>query len=567
MSLKTAILSAAITLLFMLPACAETASYVQSYVDDETGLVFFEAQSGDWGLMTMDGKVLLEPTLADQGLMGYRFTGGYAIVRDKQGLWGMIDTAGTIVAPFRFDVIWGFSEGFAVIRIDDLYGFIDETGAMICDAVYKEASSFHEGYAAVKIGGKYGFLGTSGELAIDAVYGYAGSFEDGLAAVKLDGKYGYVDHAGTVVIPVKYDGATSFQYGLAAVHLDGTALVLDKAGETLLTLPGDGDDISIDIISADEVHAIDEAAERVDYYYRREGGFRLVTEIGSSFDITEYYPNEGAKVAVQDEPAVPPDWKSGAALPKIDGATALFPVYSALVQATYPNSTRYGDLITCAKTDGAYEKLISGEADVIFVAGPSDEQTEAAARAGVAFALTPIGKEAFVFFVSRENPLTEITLDEIRGVYSGKITHWEELGIEDLGDIVAYQRPENSGSQTALETLMEGHTLMEAPSEAVGNFMDDMVLLVEYRNTANAIGYSFRFYVTSLMNSSVTLLDVDGVAPTVENIRSGEYPLITQLYAVTRKGEKNPNVAIFLDWVTSGQGMELVEKAGYVPEK
>ena len=62
-------------------------------------------------------------------------------------------------------------------------------------------------------------------------------------------------------------------------------------------------------------------------------------------------------------------------------------------------------------------------------------------------------------------------------------------------------------------------------------------------------------------------LSVDGVAPTVENIRSGEYPLITQLYAVTRKGEENPNVALFLDWVTSDAGMELIEKTGYVAER
>ncbi len=97
--------------------------------------------------------------------------------------------------------------------------------------------------------------------------------------------------------------------------------------------------------------------------------------------------------------------------------------------------------------------------------------------------------------------------------------------------------------------------------------MDEMVIRVEYKNAENAIGYSFRFYVTDLMHSDVTLLAVDGVPPTVENIRSGEYPIITQLYAVTRRGEENPNVSIFLDWMTSDQGMELVEKAGYVSER
>ena len=89
---------------------------------------------------------------------------------------------------------------------------------------------------------------------------------------------------------------------------------------------------------------------------------------------------------------------------------------------------------------------------------------------------------------------------------------------------------------------------------------------VEYQNSANAIGYSFRFYVTGLMQADVKLLAIDGVEPTVENITSGAYPLITQVYAVTRKGEENPNVAAFLAWVQSDQGMELIEKSGYVPE-
>ncbi len=94
-----------------------------------------------------------------------------------------------------------------------------------------------------------------------------------------------------------------------------------------------------------------------------------------------------------------------------------------------------------------------------------------------------------------------------------------------------------------------------------------MIVLVEYRNLTNAIGYSFRFYVTDLMGSDVTLLSVDGVSPTVENIRSGAYPLNTQFYAVTRKDETNLNVPIFVDWVASDQGMALIEKAGYVAEK
>ena len=279
-------------------------------------------------------------------------------------------------------------------------------------------------------------------------------------------------------------------------------------------------------------------------------------------------PNTGSKVAVLEEP-VEIQWDASALKPRLDGATALFPIYSAFGQAAYGYVLRYGEehsdpLITCTRTNRAYERLIEGGTDVIFCAEPSDAQLEMAAAAGVEFELTPFGREAFVFIVQNENPLESITVEQIQKVYGGRITDWAELGIEGLGEIIAYQRPENSGSQTALEALMGDVPLMEAPGKWVADGMGDILLQVEYRNLPNALGYTFRFYCTDMEGSEVKLLAIDGVAPTVENIRNGSYPITSTLYAVTRKGENNPNVQILLDWVQGPQGQALVEKSGYV---
>ena len=244
-------------------------------------------------------------------------------------------------------------------------------------------------------------------------------------------------------------------------------------------------------------------------------------------------------------------------------------MYSAIVQATYPRDVIYGTpmddpLVLCTKTNKAYQRLIEGSADVIFCAGPSDEQLAAAQAAGVELELTPFGAEAFVFTVNAENPLENITTEQIQGVYSGAITDWSELGVDGLGEIVAYQRPKNSGSQTALEKLMGDVELMTPPQQLVTDGMEDILENIEYRNLPNAIGYSFRFYCTEMVGSGVKLLSIDGIEPTVVNIRSGAYPHVTTLYAVTRKGETNPNVGILLSWLTSEQGQRLVEKSGYV---
>lgn len=183
-------------------------------------------------------------------------------------------------------------------------------------------------------------------------------------------------------------------------------------------------------------------------------------------------------------------------LPQMDGATALYPVYAAFAQATYPETLADWEdwdvehLVNCSTTSMAYRQLVDGKCDIIFVAGPSREQEAYAKEQGVELVYTPIGREAFVFFVNPKNPIDGLTLEQIRGVYSGRITRWTELGVRGLGKILAFQRSEGSGSQTALERFVMGDTpLMPAKKETVMGGMGGIVEQVSsYKNHPNAIG-------------------------------------------------------------------------------
>ena len=96
--------------------------------------------------------------------------------------------------------------------------------------------------------------------------------------------------------------------------------------------------------------------------------------------------------------------------------------------------------------------------------------------------------------------------------------------------------------------------------------LDIIETVADYRNKDGSIGFSFRYYMEGIIkNPDVKLLSVDGVAPTVENIQSGAYPITASLYAVTWEGNENQNVARLLTWILSPEGQELVEKTGYVP--
>ena len=270
----------------------------------------------------------------------------------------------------------------------------------------------------------------------------------------------------------------------------------------------------------------------------------------------------------------------------MDGATALYPIYSAFVQAVYPEGKYdiydfkyneedgYGQ-VTCTGTIDAYQRLIDGKTDIIFCAAPSKDQLAAAERAGVRLHLTPIGKEAFVFFVNSENPVAGLTVEEIQGIYTGEIKNWKELGGKNQ-KIRPYQRAENSGSQSALLRLMEGLPLMEPEKEdRIAGMGGIITQVASYRNHKNAIGFSFRFYSTEMVeNDQIRLLALNGVLPTRETIRSGEYPISSNFFAITAAPigepapeETNEDLRVFIDWILSDQGQEIIEKTGYVGVK
>lgn len=254
-------------------------------------------------------------------------------------------------------------------------------------------------------------------------------------------------------------------------------------------------------------------------------------------------------------------------LPVVDGAAAVFPLYSAFVNATYPRWVELWDgTLEYNNTVGGYKHLAERKTDIFFGAYPSDEQIAYAEMQGTEFVYTPIGKEAFVFFVHKDNPIDNLTTEQIKGIYSGEITNWKQLGGKNE-PITAYQRNEGSGSQSMLIRFMDGTPIMEPDTEKINNLMEGIIEQVaDYRNKDGAIGFSFRYYMEGIIkNPDVKLLSIDGIAPTVENIQNGSYPITASLYAVTWEGNTNKNLQPFLNWILSPEGQELVEKTGYVP--
>ena len=253
-------------------------------------------------------------------------------------------------------------------------------------------------------------------------------------------------------------------------------------------------------------------------------------------------------------------------LPRIDGAAALFPVYSAFVNAVYPKTTTFSDgVFEYNNTPEGYRLLAEKETDIFIGVYPSDEQKAYAEECNTTFKYTPIGTEAFVFFVHKDNPIQNLTSEQIKGIYSGEITNWKEVGGKDE-EIAAFQRNEGSGSQSMLKRFMGDTPIMEAPTELVNDLMVGIIEKVSnYKSKSNSIGFSFRYYVEGIIkNPDIKMVAIDGIAPTAENIKNGKYPIVTPIYAVTYDEQTNENVDKLLKWILSDEGQYIIEETGYV---
>ena len=271
--------------------------------------------------------------------------------------------------------------------------------------------------------------------------------------------------------------------------------------------------------------------------------------------------------------------------PRIDGSTSTAPLGAKILCAMMevpcewvefvdgnrylmPNLSDYqGDFpgFGHSGTHNAYLNLIGGEADLILVArNPSVEELELAALSGVSLDIHPIALDAFVFMVHEDNPVQQLSSDQIRGIYTGEFTNWKEVG-GPSAQINPYQRNEQSGSQQLMQALvMKGAPMVNAPDLVLLKMIAPFYAISE---DLLGIGYSVFYYEEFMApNEFIKLIGIDGMQPTLENIKSRVYPYTTEVYAVLRSDSPSTSLAARLrDWLLTPQGQELVGESGYAP--
>jgi phosphate transport system substrate-binding protein len=231
-------------------------------------------------------------------------------------------------------------------------------------------------------------------------------------------------------------------------------------------------------------------------------------------------------------------------------------------------------------TSGSFDELLSRNGntfnynrynfsqrpDIIFITSPSEAELGLAESKGIALTIKPVCYDSFVFITHKENPVDTLTVEQIRDIYSGKITNWNEVGGGDE-DIIAFQRGPGSGSQTAMEEMvMDGTKMMNAPTGWYANAMGPLVSFVaEYQNDSKSIGYTFKYYVDRLyIDPNIKILKVNGIEANDDNVREKTYPFVAPYNGVIRSNDSSNTGGKVLDWMLSPEGQRSIAQAGYV---
>lgn len=272
--------------------------------------------------------------------------------------------------------------------------------------------------------------------------------------------------------------------------------------------------------------------------------------------------------AAQSQPAEPPFVFTRDNLPRLDGSTSTAPLARAMCAALLGESQdQVSDLVQFSRTTQSYRNLMDGEADLLLAAEPAPE-VAAQLEAGGKWLLTPFATDALVFVVNEDNPVDDLTREQVQRIYTGEITNWQEVGGADL-PIVPFQRNAEAGSQTMFEKLvMGGLTPMTPPKGWTSDSMSGLLEAVrEYDNSPAAIGFTVYYYANDMeMAKGLKVLSIDGVIPSAQAIRAGEYPFLNPYFvAISQYAQEGSPTRILYDWILGPDGQKLAALEGYVP--
>ena len=167
-----------------------------------------------------------------------------------------------------------------------------------------------------------------------------------------------------------------------------------------------------------------------------------------------------------------------------------------------------------------------------------------------------IGKEGIVIGVHNDNSIEDLSIIELKKIFSGEISNWKELGGDDE-EIHVITREDGSGTRSAFESIVMGDD--DIKNDAIVQSSTESVKQAVASDSA-AIGYMSLAH----MSDDVKSVKIEGVVPSEENIANGQYELQRPFLLIIQK-EHNEAIDDFINWIESSEGKKIIEDAKIVP--
>ncbi|MBR6654402.1 MAG: phosphate ABC transporter substrate-binding protein [Oscillospiraceae bacterium] len=234
-----------------------------------------------------------------------------------------------------------------------------------------------------------------------------------------------------------------------------------------------------------------------------------------------------------------------------DGSTSMEKVIGALGEA-FQNDTGISFTYNPTGSGSGIKAVQEGRCDIGLSSRELKEEERESGLSG-----TVLAYDGIAIIVNPENPVADLSLEEIAKIYTGEITNWDDVGGSDA-EIVLIGREAGSGTRDGFESITSTEDMCRYRQELTST--GDVITTVS--KNPNAIGYAS----VASVKDAVKAVTVDGVAPTEANIKDGSYVVQRPFVLVTKNNTPLGDAAFkFFTYVTSAEANEIISAAGVVP--
>ncbi len=243
---------------------------------------------------------------------------------------------------------------------------------------------------------------------------------------------------------------------------------------------------------------------------------------------------------------------------QVNGSTTVTPIAQGWAEAFNEKNPEVDVVISGTGSGNGIAALINGTTEIAMASREMKDEEKEQIKGEVKEYV--VGLDALAVIVNPDNSVKSLSLAQLKDIFTGKITNWKDVGGKDA-EILVYTRDSSSGTYEYFkESVLEKEEFVANARSAASN----AAMASSIAQEETAIGYcGLAFIGSSIKGLPVSAEGKSPVEPTVETAKSGEYPIVRNLYMYTI-GEAKGLAKAFLDFGFSTEGQDIVEEVGYI---